>query len=1065
MKSPLNITYLTFARMPTEKAHGVSIAHMCASFAAQGARVELVVPVRRNRITEDLFSYYGVPKTFSVRAILVPDFVGRGFTHPFFFFIQRLFFVHAARRAGITAGIVYTREPEIAAAFSNTHQAVYEAHRFPRGVSGWLTGRLLRKVSLAVCNSHGTETALRAAGIPRTCVAPNGFDPALFEGSIPSREELGLPDGILALYAGSDAPWKGIEIVREAAKDAAGVKTIIVGGRTMRSADALVEIGQVPPARVPAYLRSADILLLPNTRMSEESERFTSPIKLFEYFAAGKAIIASDLPSIREILGPDDAVFVPAGDVQALSVAIRKLAADMPLREQLAARSRARASLYTWNARARRVFEALPVNPMMRICLFGDFDPSYSRNRVLRKGLQEAGAEVMLCVTREKGWRRMSDLYRSYRALPAHDLLVVGYSDSRSMVPFARSISSVPVVWDAFYSLYDSFVADRALVSKANPKAWWYWLADYMSVHLAHRVLLDTKAHAGYFARTFFASPERFIRVLVGTDDALFNTTGGESSTHTPLIVGFYGKYIPLQGVDVIVRAAHLLSARKDIRFVLLGSGQTHEQARNLAVTLKTENVEFLPRIPYEEMPAFFASLDIALGVFGTTDKVMRVIPNKVYDAMVTGKPIITSDTPAIRELLRHGYDAYLVPRGDPRALAAAIEKLADDESLRLSLGVRALETYRSHATPRVIGEGLLGTLDNAIRPGTRTPHLRIDFWLPHVKVAGGTKVSLTYAELLSRRGHDVRVFSLRPGWQERLFGAATWKGKFRVPLSYVQGWEEACRHESDVIIADSWQVADALLSCNPPKRLFEFVQHDERLYHGQPNMVEAVYRAPNVTKVVVASWLKETFERDFATTPAFVMNTIDREAFYPDASRAREQGMLRVALLVHTYPWKGTQEGIDMLTELKKKYPHIRSIGFGVRTKECPDGIDEYHYDPSPEELRAIYTSSDIFLCPSWDEGFGLPSLEAMACGAALVTYENGGSRDFAFDGETAFVAPHRDRDVLAQKLEAAILDKSLRARIVAHALVFVARLPTLEDQTDALEACLAGGRKNERS
>lgn len=355
------ISYVTMARMPTEKAHGVSIAHMCASFAMQGARVELVVPARRNYITEDLFSYYGVPKTFSVRVIPVPDFVGRGFTHPFFFFIQRLLFVRAARRTGIAEGVVYTREPEIAAAFSNTHQTVYEAHRFPPGASGRLTAYLLRKVSLVVCNSHGTEAAFRAVGIPRTIVAPNGFDPALFEGSIPSREELGLPGGMLALYAGSDASWKGIDVVRESAKDTAGVKTVIVGGRTACSTDASVEIGQVSSARVPAYLRSADILLLPNTRASEESELFTSPIKLFEYFAAGKAIIASDLPSLREILGPDDAVFVPAGDAHALSAAIKKLATDTPFRERLAERSRSLAPRYTWQARAARIIHVLNI--------------------------------------------------------------------------------------------------------------------------------------------------------------------------------------------------------------------------------------------------------------------------------------------------------------------------------------------------------------------------------------------------------------------------------------------------------------------------------------------------------------------------------------------------------------------------------------------------------------------------------------------------------------------------------------------------------------------------------
>jgi glycosyltransferase involved in cell wall biosynthesis len=411
---------------------------------------------------------------------------------------------------------------------------------------------------------------------------------------------------------------------------------------------------------------------------------------------------------------------------------------------------------------------------MMRICLFGDFDPAYSRNRVLKKGLQEAGAEVMLCVTKEKGIHRFSDLHRSYRALPSHDLVIVAYSDSRLMVPFARLISHVPVVWDAFYSLYDAFVSDRALISRANPKAWGYWLGDFVSAHLAHQILLDTDTHITSFAQAFFVPRPRFIKVLVGTDDALF-TPVSSMQAHSPLVVGFYGKYIPLQGAEVIVRAAHLLAARSDIRFVMLGSGQTYAKVRGLAAELKADNIEFRPRISYEEFPALIASFDIALGIFGTTDKAARVIPNKVYDAMAMGKPIITSDTQGIRELLQHNHNAYLIPKSDPQALAAAIEALAASESLRASLGTHALETYRSHATPPVIGEGLLAALIEVLKP-----RLRIDFWLPHLKVAGGTKVTLTYASLLAKRGHRVRVCT--PHRMER---TSLWGGDVETRIYY----------------------------------------------------------------------------------------------------------------------------------------------------------------------------------------------------------------------------------------------------------------------------------------
>ena len=356
-----HLTYLTCARMPTEKAHGVSIAHMCAAFAAEGALVELVIPTRRNQITEDIFSYYGVPQSFSVRSISSIDFVGRGWTHPLFFFIQRLLFVYSARHAGIAPGIIYTREPEIAAAFATTHRVIYEAHRWPRGFAGWLTALLIRKVALVVCNSHGTESAVRKAGIPQTIVAPNGFDPTLFAQPVPERSVLGLPEGVVALYVGSDAPWKGIGVVREAARklDVGGVSVAIVGNGTLPHRDgSLVELGRIAPHRVPAYLRSADILLLPNTKVSEESERFTSPIKLFEYLAAGKAIIASDLPSIREILGPENALFVPPGDARALAEAIQKLANDDTSRAKLAKRSCELALRYTWRARAELVLGA-----------------------------------------------------------------------------------------------------------------------------------------------------------------------------------------------------------------------------------------------------------------------------------------------------------------------------------------------------------------------------------------------------------------------------------------------------------------------------------------------------------------------------------------------------------------------------------------------------------------------------------------------------------------------------------------------------------------------------------
>jgi glycosyltransferase involved in cell wall biosynthesis len=134
--------------------------------------------------------------------------------------------------------------------------------------------------------------------------------------------------------------------------------------------------------------------------------------------------------------------------------------------------------------------------------------------------------------------------------------------------------------------------------------------------------------------------------------------------------------------------------------------------------------------------------------------------------------------------------------------------------------------------------------------------------------------------------------------------------------------------------------------------------------------------------------------------------------------------------------------------------------VMFGVRRTEPEVAPDEYHFNPPQAEIPRLYSSCDIFLCPSWDEGFGLPSAEAMACGCALVTYDNGGSRDFAFHERTALVAPHRDTAALTAQLERLVTDAALRRQLAEAGRRFIAEeLPSWETQTARLERLLAEG------
>src|SRR6185436_16854663 len=138
-------------------------------------------------------------------------------------------------------------------------------------------------------------------------------------------------------------------------------------------------------------------------------------------------------------------------------------------------------------------------------------------------------------------------------------------------------------------------------------------------------------------------------------------------------------------------------------------------------------------------------------------------------------------------------------------------------------------------------------------------------------------------------------------------------------------------------------------------------------------------------------------------------------------------------------YAWKGVADGMDAVARVRASGRALTLIGFGVKPPSGAATYDEFHANLPQGDLARLYSGADVYLCPSWDEGLGMPSMEAMACGAALVTFDNGGSRDYARDGETAFVAVRRDVDGLVAKLTLASEDAALRGRIAAAGSSFV--------------------------
>ncbi len=344
----------------------------------------------------------------------------------------------------------------------------------------------------------------------------------------------------------------------------------------------------------------------------------------------------------------------------------------------------------------------------MKICYFGFYNPQYIRDRVILEGLRRNGIEIIECREEAPGFRGLLNLFLKYRKLSSYDLMIVGSSDrSRSALILAKFLTKKKILWDAFYSLYDTMVNDRKLARPFGLKALYYWTLDWLGCLLADKILLDTNEHIKYFSQTFRTNEEKFIRIFVGADDRLFFPRN-EKRNDKDFLVHFHGKYIPLQGIQHILKAAKILEKEKDIRFRLVGKGQTYDSMRRLGRELGLTNVEFVDRVPYEKIPDLIAEADVSLGIFGDTEKAARVIPNKIYEAMAMGKPIITADTPGIRELFTDRKNVLLCKVADPEDLAGKILELKNDKELRIMIGEEVFKLFAEAGKPEIVIKELL---------------------------------------------------------------------------------------------------------------------------------------------------------------------------------------------------------------------------------------------------------------------------------------------------------------------------------------------------------------------
>lgn len=347
----------------------------------------------------------------------------------------------------------------------------------------------------------------------------------------------------------------------------------------------------------------------------------------------------------------------------------------------------------------------------MKVLYFGVYDPGYARNWVLINGLKKNGVEIVEIKRKPSRINYIKLIWDYIKLRPKFDVMVVGFPGQEIMF-FARLLTSKPIVFDCFTSHYGGYILDRKKGSKNSLKAKYYKFLDKWSCKLANIALLDTQAHINFFIKEFGLKSEKFRRIWIGANDDNFYPIEGSKSDVFRVI--FFGTYVPLQGAEYVIKAAKILE-HEDIKFILIGKGQDKTKVQNLAEELGLKNVEFKDMVEISKLRFEIADSDVSLGLFGNTPKTPLVIPNKVYEALAMQKPVITSDTEAIRELFTEK-DIILVEPANSQSLADAILKLKNDPDLRKKIVQSGHDKFVKYASSKVLGQTLKDILINQIK-------------------------------------------------------------------------------------------------------------------------------------------------------------------------------------------------------------------------------------------------------------------------------------------------------------------------------------------------------------
>jgi glycosyltransferase involved in cell wall biosynthesis len=387
----------------------------------------------------------------------------------------------------------------------------------------------------------------------------------------------------------------------------------------------------------------------------------------------------------------------------------------------------------------------------MKICLFGNYNSSYSRNAIILKGLRSQNVRVLDChveaetleinTSKDLGlklyYRKIANklnlvlkVVRNFSKFYDSDLILLMYPGHLEL-PLAylcKLIFNKPLAFDIYFSLSEHFLEERALFNKKSLVYKLLFNFEKQVYKLADIIIVGSKADGDYLSKKFAIPKKKLLLLYIGADNSIYKRSlqkpgfykkveqrkNNEWPLAKKFIVSYYGKYNPYHSVETIIKAAAILRENKNIRFRMIGVGQDLRKASRLAKSLRLDNVLF-DRLVEKDRQTIerLNKSEIFLGVFGNNAISQRAIPNKVFQGIALEKAVVTADTEGIHEKFSHKKDIFLCKPDNPKSLALAISTLEANKELRRKIAENGYKLYLQSFAPARIGEEFVKQIKN----------------------------------------------------------------------------------------------------------------------------------------------------------------------------------------------------------------------------------------------------------------------------------------------------------------------------------------------------------------